>query len=75
MISFNKYIDETIARTKTVCIMANVIAILLEKVRTGEKLTKAFQLKCEQMLAEHHAATHDKKGQANTEWYNYLNGK
>ena len=68
MVSFNKYVDETIARTKTVCILIKCIQVLLKYARAD--LPKGISLRCQQILAEHHHATHDRKGENTTEWNN-----
>ncbi len=72
MISFNKYVDESVARSRTVCNMAKAIKVLLKYKSKSEHIPKSFRIKCEQMLAEHHAAIHDGKGQHTSQWYDYL---
>jgi len=66
MISFNKYVDETLARTRTVCFLVKCIEVLLKYAR--KDMPAGVRNKCEQVLAEHHNSIHSGRGKATTKW-------
>jgi len=66
MISFNKYVDETLARTKTVCFLVKCIEVLLRYSR--KDMPKGIRIKCEQVLAEHAHSVRTGRGKSATKW-------